>query len=92
MLVEGERWDALCHGFKTGVKTYKNKRQEQKAATECDKITQRLVTAEGKELEDLIKRIVKKGYVLKNGEVTDPVKVVKTAHQEMWEHGRIKTA
>lgn len=56
VLEEGEFFDALKHGIKTGFNAFKVKRQEQKK--ESKDLRHKVLSAEGKELESLIKQIV----------------------------------
>lgn len=84
MLQEGEVWDALRHGVSTGVKAYKQKRADQKKQSEADKLSQKILSAEGKDLEQLVRQIVRQGYTLRNGKVVKPSKV-KYMSQEVLE-------
>lgn len=61
VLEEGEVWDALCHGVKSGMKAYQQKRVEQKKHTDAHKLAQQILNAEGSELQQLVKQIVAQG-------------------------------
>jgi hypothetical protein len=71
MLLEGERLEAFLAGFSNGIKTYKDKRKEQKTNGDKEKLKSRLLSAKGEELQKLIAQMIEKGYHLKNGEVED---------------------
>jgi hypothetical protein len=72
LLEEGEQWDAIVHGFKTGWTAYKDKRTEQKQKTIKEKVNEKLLTAEGEQLKDLVKQIVSNDFrVTRNGELKD---------------------
>lgn len=88
VLEEGDVWDALCHSFSTGFKAYREKRDQQKNTTEQQKLTQKLFSAEGKELSAIIRQIVEKGYTVQQGQVINRPTRWKTKHQEMLEQRR----
>jgi hypothetical protein len=71
VISEGAQWDALMHGLVTGFKAYKSKRKEQKVKDEKKELKDKVMHAEGEELQKLIARMVDKGYQLKNGEVKE---------------------
>jgi hypothetical protein len=74
MLEEWEFWDAIKHGFRQGVKAFNQKRTDQAKKTEAKTLTDKIISAEGKELESLIKQIVDNGYTIKQGQVQKPPK------------------
>lgn len=69
VLEEGEVWDALKIGVKTGMKAYRQQRTQQKTKNEQKVLMQRLMSAEGNALDTLVKQAVEQGYTVKNGEV-----------------------
>jgi CRISPR/Cas system-associated exonuclease Cas4 (RecB family) len=75
MLEEGEVWDAVVHGVSSGVKAFQKKRTEQKSATEKQKLSEKIIDADKKEIKDLVKKIVSNGYTIKNGQVKEAPKV-----------------
>lgn len=77
VLEEGELFDAIKHGFTIGLKAFLEKRQEQTKEKEPEILTKKILSAEGKELDGLIKQIVNNGYTIKQGNVVKPYKVVK---------------
>lgn len=77
VLSEGKFWDALCSGVKAGVKEFNKKRKEQKQP-EPKTLTHKILSAEGKELEALVKQIVDNGYTIRQGKVQKPPERVKS--------------
>lgn len=72
MLKEGQFWDALKHGVAVGVKEFSKKRKELATKSEMQTMTKKILDADGKELESLLKQIVEKGYTVKGGAVQKP--------------------
>ena len=66
---EGEIWDALCHGVKTGIRAFKEKRQEQKKEPGPKALLNQMVNAEGKDLESLIQKAVENGFTAHRGKL-----------------------
>jgi hypothetical protein len=62
VLEEGDLLDAIKLGVKSGIKAFKDKRKQQANKTVADK----LLGAEGKELEVLIRQIVDDGFSIQN--------------------------
>ena len=75
VLEEGDRLDAIVHGFKTGWKAFKGMRKQQVDRTEQQKLTDKIMSAESKDLQKLVKQVVSNGYTFKNGQVTKPLVV-----------------
>jgi hypothetical protein len=76
VLEEGELFDALKHGVQVGLKAFREKRQEQAKEREPQALTKKILSAEGKDLESLVKKIVDNGYTIKGGQVVArPLKV-----------------
>lgn len=84
LLAEGDVWTAFCHGCKTGLKAYRHKRSEQKQSGEKKALAEKILSAEGKDLEQLVKKIVANGYTVRNGSVVQPDKQ-KSFHGEILE-------
>jgi hypothetical protein len=78
MIQEGPFWDALKHGVATGVKAYSKKRKELANKSEVKIMTSKILGAEGKDLDVLLKQIVDNGYTIKNGAVQKPSLLVKS--------------
>lgn len=76
ILEEGPFWDAVCHGFKTGVDAFRSKRVEQSKPKEAKvtpkSLTQKILTAEGDDLKQVVKQIVDNGFKMKHGKVIKP--------------------
>jgi hypothetical protein len=62
VLEEGDLLDAVKHGFKAGMKAFAKKREAQTKKQESKSLATRVLDAEGKELECLIKQIVDNGF------------------------------
>ena len=79
ILEEGPFWDAICHGVKTGVAAFRSKRVEQskpkEAKVTAKTLTQKILTAEGDDLKQVVKQMVDKGFTMKHGKVTKTPRV-----------------
>lgn len=85
-LQEGQLWDAVRHGVRKGFKAYKDKRVDQKRKS--NSLIQRIMSAEGEELKDLVKQMVDDRLTVSNGKVV-PVPKVKTVAQEVFENAHV---
>jgi hypothetical protein len=65
VLQEGDLLDAVKIGVKAGLKAFTKKR-EQQTKQESKDLTNKILDAEGKELEGLIKQIVDNKFSIKN--------------------------
>lgn len=81
LLEEGEIWDAVRFGFQS----YQRKRQEQKQKSVEKMIADKILSAEGKDLQQLVKRMVELGLTVQNGKVVKRP-LVKTMSKEVLEH------
>lgn len=66
IIAEGKFWDALKIGVKAGVKAFNKKRAEQ-SKKDDKKLGSKIIDAEGKELESLIRQMVDDGYRVRRG-------------------------
>lgn len=64
ILEEGDLLDAVKHGVKQGIKAFSAKRKQQESKTLAGKI----LNADGKELESLIRQIVNDGFSIQKDE------------------------
>lgn len=68
-LVEEGFFDAVGDGIKAGVKAFNKRRQKDKTRDEKKEIEETILSAKGEELENLLAKIVKNGYSIKDGKV-----------------------
>lgn len=66
VLQEGDLLDAVKVGVKAGLKAFTKKREQQQTKQESKTLANKILDAEGKELEGLIKQIVDNKFSIKN--------------------------
>ena len=66
VLEEGGLLDAVKHGFKVGIKAFSEKRKVQAKQKECRIVADKILSAEGKELERLMRQVVDDGFSIQH--------------------------